>query len=44
MSEQVSALSHPNLFVLRRRPKDGKGYYTVIRVEDDFGREGTSAP
>lgn len=32
--EQIAAMSHPNLFVLRRRPKDGKGYYTVIRVED----------
>ena len=34
VEEQVAALSHPNLFVLRRRPKDSKGYYTVIRVED----------
>ena len=34
VSEQVAALSHPNLSVLRRRPKDAKGYYTVIRVED----------
>lgn len=34
VAEQVAALSHPNLFVLRRRPKDGKGFYTVIRVED----------
>lgn len=34
VSEQIAALSHPNLFVLRRRPKDGKGFYTVIRVED----------
>ena len=34
VEEQVGALSHPNLFLLRRRPKDGKGYYTVIRVED----------
>lgn len=32
--EQVAALSHPNLVVLRRRPKDAKGYYTAIRVED----------
>ncbi|MCP8882247.1 AAA family ATPase [Devosia sp. XJ19-1] len=32
--EQVAALSHPNLSVLRRRLKDSKGYYTVIRVED----------
>ncbi len=34
VAEQVAALSHPNLFLLRRRPKDNKGYYTVIRVED----------
>ncbi len=34
VSEQVGALSHPNLFLLRRRPKEGKGFYTVIRVED----------
>jgi DNA polymerase-3 subunit delta' len=34
VSEQVAALSHPNLSVLRRRPKDAKGHYTVIRVED----------
>lgn len=34
VEEQVAALSHPNLFVLRRRMKDAKGYYTVIRVED----------
>jgi DNA polymerase-3 subunit delta' len=34
VEEQVGALSHPNLFLLRRRPKDGKGFYTVIRVED----------
>ena len=27
-------MSHPNLFLLRRRPKDSKGFYTVIRVED----------
>lgn len=32
--EQVAAMSHPNLSLLRRRPKDSKGYYTVIRVED----------
>ncbi|WP_052715718.1 AAA family ATPase [Devosia chinhatensis] len=32
--EQVAALSHPNLSVLRRRPKDSKSYYSVIRVED----------
>ncbi|MET3925221.1 AAA family ATPase [Devosia sp. 2618] len=34
VEEQVSAMSHPNLFLLRRRPKDSKSYYTVIRVED----------
>lgn len=34
VEEQVRALSHPNLFLLRRRPKDSKGFYTVIRVED----------
>ena len=32
--EQVAAMSHPNLALLRRRPKDAKGYYSVIRVED----------
>ncbi|WP_137151930.1 AAA family ATPase [Devosia sp. FKR38] len=32
--QQVAALSHPNVFLLRRRLKDAKGYYTVIRVED----------
>jgi len=32
--EQVSASAHPNLTVLRRRPKDAKGFYSVIRVED----------
>jgi len=32
--EQVAALSHPNLSVLRRRPRDSKGFYSVIRVED----------
>ena len=34
VEEQVGAMSHPNLFLLRRRPKDTKGYFTVIRVED----------
>ena len=34
VEEQVAALSHPNVFLLRRRLKDAKGYYTVIRVED----------
>ncbi|UYO00274.1 MAG: AAA family ATPase [Devosia sp.] len=34
VSEQVAAGSHPNLSTLRRRPKDSRSYYTVIRVED----------
>ncbi|MCS6760691.1 MAG: AAA family ATPase [Candidatus Devosia symbiotica] len=34
VEEQVAALSHPNIWLLRRRPRDAKGYYTVIRVED----------
>jgi DNA polymerase-3 subunit delta' len=34
VSEQVAAMSHPNLSLLRRRPKDAKGFYSVIRVED----------
>ncbi|MFD2649740.1 AAA family ATPase [Devosia albogilva] len=34
VAEQVAALSHPNLFLLRRSPKDSKGFYTVIRVEE----------
>ena len=37
VQEQITAMSHPNLFLLRRRPKEGKGYYTVIRVEDVRG-------
>ncbi|ODT73023.1 MAG: hypothetical protein ABS75_02120 [Pelagibacterium sp. SCN 63-23] len=32
--EQIAALSHPNLSLLRRRPKDSKSFYSVIRVED----------
>jgi DNA polymerase-3 subunit delta' len=34
VAEQVAAGSHPNLYVLRKQPKDGKGFYTVIRVDD----------
>jgi len=34
VEEQIAAMSHPNLFLLRRRLKDAKGFYTVIRVED----------
>jgi DNA polymerase-3 subunit delta' len=32
--EQIAAGSHPNLEVLRRRPRDSKSFYTVIRVDD----------
>ncbi len=33
--EQVAAGAYPNLFVLRKAPRDtGRGYYTVIRVEE----------
>lgn len=33
--EQVAAGGYPNLFVLRKAPKDtGKGFYTVIRVDE----------
>jgi DNA polymerase-3 subunit delta' len=33
--EQVAAGGYPNLFVLRKAPKDtGRGFYTVIRVEE----------
>lgn len=32
--EQVAALGHPNLGVLRREPRDTKGFYTVIRVAE----------
>jgi len=32
--EQIAAGSHPNLEVLRRRPRDTKSFYTVIRVDD----------
>jgi len=34
VDEQVVAGAHPNLFTLRRQPRDGKGFYTVIRVDD----------
>ncbi|HTJ56860.1 MAG TPA: AAA family ATPase [Devosiaceae bacterium] len=34
VDEQVVAGAHPNLTVLRRTPKDGKGFYTVIRVDE----------
>lgn len=34
VDEQVVAGAHPNVFVLRRQPRDGKGFYTVIRVDE----------
>jgi DNA polymerase-3 subunit delta' len=34
IGEQIASGSHPNLFVLRRQPKDAKGFYTVIRVDE----------
>lgn len=35
ISEQVAAGAYPNLQVLRKAPRDnGKGYYTVIRVDE----------
>jgi len=35
ISAQVTAGAYPNLFVMRKAPKDtGKGYYTAIRVEE----------
>lgn len=35
VAEQVASGSHPNLFVLRRQAREtGKGYYTVIRVDE----------
>jgi DNA polymerase-3 subunit delta' len=34
VDEQVAAGGHPNLFVLRRQPRETRGFYTVIRVEE----------
>lgn len=35
VNEQVNAGVHPNVFTLRRKPRDtGNGFYTAIRVED----------
>jgi DNA polymerase-3 subunit delta' len=34
VDEQVVAGAHPNLFVLRRQPREGRGFYTVIRVDE----------
>ncbi len=38
ITQQVAAGGYPNLFVLRKAPKDtGKGFYTVIRVDEVRG-------
>ncbi|MDC9824699.1 AAA family ATPase [Devosia sp. ZB163] len=38
IAAQVAAGAYPNLFVMRKAPRDtGKGYYTVIRVEEVRG-------
>lgn len=38
IAEQVAAGAYPNLQVLRKAPRDsGKGYYTVIRVDEVRG-------
>lgn len=34
VGEQIAAGVHPNVFVLRRKPRDAKGFYSVIRVEE----------
>ena len=34
VDEQVVAGAHPNIFVLRRQSREGKGFYTVIRVDE----------
>lgn len=34
VDEQVAAGAHPNLYVLRRQPREGRGFYTVIRVDE----------
>ena len=35
VAEQVAAGGHPNLFVLRKAPRDtGKGFFTVIRIDE----------
>ena len=34
VDEQVSAGAHPNVQILRRSPKDSRGFYSVIRVEE----------
>jgi DNA polymerase-3 subunit delta' len=37
VNEQVLAGAHPNLSILRRQPKDARGFYTVIRVDEVRG-------
>lgn len=34
VAEQIVQGVHPNLFVLRKKRKDARGFYTVIRVQD----------
>ncbi len=34
VAEQIAAGVHPNIFTLRRRPRDSSGFYAAIRVED----------
>ncbi len=34
IAEQVGGGVHPNIFVLRKKPKDSKAFFTSIRVED----------
>lgn len=34
VAEQVAGGVHPNVFILRRRPRDSSGFYTEIRVQD----------
>lgn len=35
--EQIAAGVHPNIFTLRRRPRDTSGFYAAIRVEEVRG-------
>ncbi len=34
VAEQVGGGVHPNIFMLRRRPRESSGFYTEIRVQD----------
>jgi DNA polymerase-3 subunit delta' len=34
VDEQVLAGAHPNLAILRRQPKEARGFYTVVRVDE----------